>query len=440
MHTCSRAAIGVAGGLLLMLLAGDLVAAASPRLVAIGQAEATTAVDTSDRPNQQPYTTDRSVLYHVLAAPAYVLHGMTRPLGWGVRYVEQNHPGLFDASLPARGVLPVLELGGPTGFLGGLLLYDNQLFGSAHSARLKGLYGGPNTFRARAAYASPSLFGIGSGLQVHVNVLSNPRSGFFLGGNDSDREEDDASANRDQVDVSVALQGSPMGGVRGAFDVLYEHVVTNTASGNRGRRLERANPPGLGTVDLLTSRVTVEKGWTKGGRRPYLGTEAILQLDYTHDLNGRRFRYGRYVAELRQYLPVGIFPTTRRLALRARLEQVAPVLRGTAVPFYQQPGLGGQSRLRGYQFNRLQDDGALVVSAEYRYPIWMNLDAVVFTDAGQVFDTLGDVRGPRLTWGYGGGIHLRNEDGLSFRAEVAAGTEGARAILTVQPSFRRVAR
>jgi outer membrane protein assembly factor BamA len=110
------------------------------------------------------------------------------------------------------------------------------------------------------------------------------------------------------------------------------------------------------------------------------------------------------------------------------------------VPFYQQPGLGGQSTLRGYEFNRFQDDGALVVSAEYRYPIWMNLDAVVFTDAGQVFDGLRDVRGARFRWSYGGGVHLLNEDGLSFRAEVAAGPEGARAILTVQPSFRRVVR
>jgi len=440
MHTCSRAAIGVAGGLLLMLLAGDLVAAASPRLVAIGQAEATTAVDTSDRPNQQPYTTDRSVLYHVLAAPAYVLHGMTRPLGWGVRYVEQNHPGLFDASLPARGVLPVLELGGPTGFLGGLLLYDNQLFGSAHSARLKGLYGGPNTFRARAAYASPSLFGIGSGLQVHVNVLSNPRSGFFLGGNDSDREEDDASANRDQVDVSVALQGSPMGGVRGAFDVLYEHVVTNTASGNRGRRLERANPPGLGTVDLLTSRVTVEKGWTKGGRRPYLGTEAILQLDYTHDLNAERYRYGRYAVEVRQYLPVLILPNTRRLVVQGQIEQVEPLLGGTAVPFYQRPALGGQNTLRGFPSSRFQAGGALAGSAEYRYPIWSNLDALFLIDAGQVFGALGDVAVDRFHWSYGGGIHLLTQSGLGVRFEVAGSTEGVRTILTVDSSFQRGAR
>ena len=396
--------------------------------------------DTSDHPNQQPYATDRSVLYHVLATPAYVLHGVTRPLGWGVRYVEQNHPGLFDAELPPRGVLPVVELGGPTGFLGGLLVYDNQLFGSAHSARVKGLYGGPNTFRVRGAYQSPSLFGFGSGAHVNINVFSNPRSGFFLGGNDSDREDDDASANRDQVDVTVGLDGTPIDGVSGSFDLLYEHVVTARGSGERGRRLVQADPPGLGTVDLLTSRVTLGMGRSKGGRRPYWGTEAILQLDYTHDLNAERFRYGRYAVEVRQYLPVLILPNTRRLVVQGQIEQVEPLLGGTAVPFYQRPALGGQNTLRGFSSNRFRAGGALAGSAEYRYPIWSNLDALVLVDAGQVFDTVGDVAADRFHWSYGGGIHLLTRSGLGFRFEVAGSTEGVRTILTVNSSFQRGAR
>jgi len=381
------------------------------------------------------------VLYHVLAAPAYALHGVTRPLGWGLRYVEQNYPQVFDAKLPPRGGIPLVELGGPAGIAGGVLLYDNQLFGSEHEAQVRGMYGSSEVFRMRGQYRMPAPVGEGSALQVGVNFFSDPKSEFFLGGNDSRNSADETFFFRRQLDVTGGLSWASTGGdVSGGVEVLYEHVSAQRGRGERGRRLAEQAPPGLRTVDLLTPRLWALVGTTRGGRRPYLGTEVLVQLDYTHDLNGRRFRYGRYVAELRQYLPVGVFPTTRRLALRAHLEQVAPMLGGTAVPFYQQPGLGGQSSLRGYEFNRLQDEGALLVSAEYRYPIWMNLDAVVFADAGQVFDTLGDVRGSRLKWGYGGGIHLLNEDGLSFRAEVAVGTEGARAILTVQPSFRRVAR
>jgi outer membrane protein assembly factor BamA len=126
--------------------------------------------------------------------------------------------------------------------------------------------------------------------------------------------------------------------------------------------------------------------------------------------------------------------------LRARLEQVAPLLGGTAVPFYHLPSLGGQTALRGFRANRFQDDGSLVLNAEYRYPIWSNLDAAVFVDAGQVFPDLGAVAARRLHWSYGGGVHLLNSSGISFRFEVAGSTEGVRTVLTVAPSFRRVPR
>ena len=438
MHLLYRVAIGIIGGIVVILLVGDAAATVPPTVSA--EPRESVATDTSDHPNQQPYTTDRSVRYHVLALPSYVLYGATRPLGWGVRYVEQNYPGLFDAKLPSRGVLPLLDLGGPTGFLAGLMAYDNKLFGTNRSARLQGLYGGPNTFSSRIRYQSPSLFGADRAFRFEANVFSNPESGFFLGGNDSDRDDDDASANRDQVDVTVGVQGPSIAGVKTSVDLLYEHAVTDDGDDEEGRRLAQANPPGLGTVNLLTSRLTLEASRTKGGRRPYSGTEAIRQLDYTHDLDADQLRYGRYAVELRQYIPFGIFPNSRRLVLRGHLEQVEPLFEGTAVPFFQQPQLGGQNILRGFTSGRFQAGGALAGSAEYRYPIWSNLDALFLVDAGQVFDTFGDVAPDRFHWSYGGGIHLLTTSGLGFRFEVAGSTEGVRTILTVNSSFQRSAR
>jgi outer membrane protein assembly factor BamA len=126
--------------------------------------------------------------------------------------------------------------------------------------------------------------------------------------------------------------------------------------------------------------------------------------------------------------------------LRGRLEQVEPLFDGEAVPFYQRPALGGQNLVRGFRSSRFQEAGSLVLNAEYRYPIWMNWDALVFADAGQVFPALSDVTADRFRWSYGGGIHMLNQKGLSFRFEVAGSTEGVRTILTVQPTFRRLAR
>jgi outer membrane protein assembly factor BamA len=332
------------------------------------------------------------------------LHAATRPLGWTARYLEQEYPGLFDFKLPTRGVLPLVELGGPVGFLGGLFLYDNHLFGSDHSARIEGLYGGTDTFDAKGSYQIPTPLGPGSNFKTVVNVFSDPKSEFYLDGNDNDVTADETRFSRDQVDVTAGLSAAlPDRTLHGKVDLIYEHVEVRSDEGLRGQRLTNANPAGLGTADLLTSRLALGLDYTDEPPRLSRGTEIILQLDYTHDLTTDHFRYGRYVVGGRQYLPVGFFPDSRRLALRGRLEQVEPLFGGAAVPFYQLPALGGQNTLRGFQGRRFQNDGSLVLNAEYRYPLWSNLDALIFVDAGQVFDTLAEVGADRFHWSYGGG-------------------------------------
>lgn len=394
------------------------------------------ARDTLDAYQFEPYATNRSIAYHLLAAPAYVVHGVTRPLGWAVMYAEQNVPRIFAGERPPRGVFPMVEFGGPTRVMGGLVLYDNQLFGSDHQARARVLYGGSDTFEGGARYRVPGPFGEGTRFLLDANLFSQPRDEFFLDGNNNDLASDRLIFSRDQLDVTASLGfDRPNSLLATQFDLLYEHVDTERRETTAG-----SAPTGLGSVHLLTPRVAVSLDFTKGLPRTYRGTELVLQLDYSHDLTSDQYRYGRYVAEVRQYLPVGIFPNTRRLALRARLEQVHPIFGGDDVPFYQRPWLGGQTSLRGFRYRRFQNDGSLVLNAEYRYPIWMNWDAVIFADAGQVFDALGDVAAERFRWSYGGGIHLLTKKGLSFRFEVAGSTDGVRTVLTVQPTFRRVAR
>lgn len=399
------------------------------------------AADSSEHPNQTPYTTDRSVAYHVLATPAYVLHGVTRPLGWGIQYVTQRFPNLFEGRRPPAGILPIVEVGGPAGVLGGLALYDNTFLGTEHSARIEGLYGGPDTFEGEASYDIPSPLGPGTHLGLRANFSSDPESEFFLGGNDSEETLDETFFDRNQLDVTARLGFAPSEeGLRGQFSALYEHIETGPGDGAEGARFRQADLAGRGTVNLLTSRLSLGLDRTSGAPRTAHGTEVLLRLDYTQDLNADRFRYGRYVAEVRQYLPVGLFPDSRRLLVRARLEQAEPLFDGEDVPFYQRPSLGGQNLVRGFQYNRFQDDGSLVLNAEYRYPIWSNFDALLFVDAGQVFPKLRRVAFDRFHWSYGGGLHMLNQSGLSFRFEVAGSTEGVRTILTVDPLLTRVAR
>jgi len=403
--------------------------------------DAAPSADSSDHPNQTPYATDRSVAYHVLAVPAYVLHATTRPLGWGVQYVTQRFPNLFQGRRPPAGILPVVEIGGPAGLLGGVALYDNTFLGTTHSARIEGLYGGPDTFEGEVSYGIPEPFGPRTQFDLRANVFSDPESEFYRNGNDSDETLDETFFERDQVDVTARVGVGPSEqGLRGQVGALYEHVETAPGDDIQGARFRQERPAGIGEVDLLTSRLSLGLDRTSGAPRTAHGTEVLLRLDYTQDLNADRFRYGRYVAEVRQYLPVGIFPDSRRLVLRGRLEQTEPLFEGEDVPFFQRPSLGGQNLVRGFRFNRFQDDGSLVLNAEYRYPIWSNFDALLFVDAGQVFPKLSRVAVDRFNWSYGGGLHMLNQKGLSFRFEVAGSTEGIRTILTVDPLFKRLAR
>jgi outer membrane protein assembly factor BamA len=406
-----------------------------------GAQDADAPPDSSHHPNHTPYATDRSVAYHVLAGPAYLLHAATRPLGWGVQYVTQRFPNLLQGRRPPAGILPIVEVGGPAGLLGGLALYDNTVLGTSHSARIEGLYGGPDTFEGELSYGIPAPFGPGTQFDLRANLFSDPESEFYRDGNDSDETLDETVFGRDQVDVTARVQFGPSEqGLRGQFGALYEHVETAPGDDSQGRRFRREQPAGTGEVDLLTARLSFGLDRTSGAPRTAHGTEVLLRLDYTQDLKADRFRYGRYVAEVRQYLPVGIFPDSRRLVLRGRLAQTEPLFDGEDVPFFQRPGLGGQNLVRGFRFNRFQDVGSLVLNAEYRYPIWSNFDALLFVDAGQVFPSLSSVAVDRFHWSYGGGLHMLNQSGLSFRFEVAGSTEGVRTILTVDPLFKRLAR
>lgn len=395
------------------------------------------ADSTEEHPNTVPYRSDRSIGYHILASPAYVLHGATRPIGWTVQYLERNFPGLFKPEPQRRGVLPLIDMGGPEGVAGGLSLYDNHLFGTDQKARLEALYGSRDFFELEVGYEIPRMGGGGTALRVEGNFFSRPEERFFLDGNESNRNRDEARFSRQQFDVMTRLQFVPRNHFfSGALDLLYEHVDARPGNGERGELL--VGMPGLESLDLLTPRLELAFDWTRRHhRRTYAGTKVLLRMDYSHDLSGERFRYGRYMAAVQQYVPVLFFPKTRRLALQARVERVEPILGGDAVPFYHLPRLGGQQTLRGFVSNRFRDDGSLLVTAEYRYPIWDQFDAVFFIDAGQVFDTFDAVAIDRFRVSYGGGFHMLSTGGLSARFEVAGSVEGRQVILTVQPAFGR---
>ena len=396
--------------------------------------------DTSDTerdndPNQVPYQSDRSFGRHVLAAPSYLMYGLTRPLGWSVKFLEREFPALFEPQVPVRGVLPLIELGGPVGVQGGLAVFDHDLFGSGQDVRLTAIYGSRSRYEIDLEYSFPQALGPHANASLSAELFTNPERRFFLDGNDA-TESDETRYFARQLSSRATLRVQLRKRLGGRIEVVYSRTLTKPADGTLGERLP-TDLPGLSETIQLASLVT---SWRLDGTqqqrdRTVSGMRLVLDGRYSHDLDGDDLRHVMYGIELQQYVPLRLLPPTRRLALRARVENVELVLGGVGVPFFRLPGIGGQTTVRSLVFDRFVEQGALILNAEYNYPIWNQMDAVIFVDAGQVFDEFEEIAADRFSYGYGGGIRLARGGNLAFRFEVAAGEGNLRTILTVNQMF-----
>ena len=396
--------------------------------------------DTSDHPNTVPYETSRSLGYHVLALPAYVLDAATWPLGWTVRYLEQNYPSLFIPKPQTRGVRPLIELGGPNGVELGVALFSHDFLGTGHDVRATGQIAAQNSWQTGLRYTIPVAIGRGASLQFFGEYEVENRRRFFLGGNDADRVTDEAEFESRKVDARTTLRYGFTDRLRGLTELQYEHLDTAPSSTNPDLGERIAGEPGIGQSDLVTVKTGLTVDFTErtvdqGIHRRSRGTVLVGRVGYTHGLNDDRFRFARFLGEVQQYVPLPMFPDSRRLALRARIEKVESLFDGERIPFYDLPGLGGQESLRGFTFDRFVNDGILLLNAEYRYPIWSYLDGLVFVDAGQAFNGFGDLAHDRFRWSYGGGVHLLSQRKLGARLEMAHSSEGFALVLTVTPTF-----
>lgn len=399
-------------------------------------AQDTTTHDTTVAdPNRVPYRSDRSFGRHVLAFPSYLLDGVTRPIGWGVKYLEREYPALFEPQVPVRGVIPLIELGGPVGVQGGLAAFDRNLFGSGHSVRASALYGSRSRYEIDLEYGIGDALGSRTSTAFGGELFTNPERRFFRSGNDARRTDETRYFLR-QFSGRATMGLRPLAWLDGTVEATYSRTLTKPADGVLGERLPRDLPALNQTIQF----VSLSTGWRLNATRQLRdrtvsGTRLVFDGRYSHDLDGDDLRHVMYGVEIQQYIPLGLLPPTRRLALRARVEKVEPVRGGAGVPFFRLPGIGGQTTVRSLVFERFVQEGALVLNAEYNYPIWNQMDAVVFVDAGQVFNEFEEIAADRFSYGYGGGIRVAQGGNLAFRFELAGGEGNLRTILTVNQMF-----
>jgi hypothetical protein len=148
--------------------------------------------------------------------------------------------------------------------------------------------------------------------------------------------------------------------------------------------------------------------------------EASVAID-TRDHRGYPRRGGIYRAGWSRYSDrdTGTFSFRRSELEAAHFVPVAPgvvlaargwlvtsqTAEGNHVPFYLQPGLGGNNTIRSYNDYRFHDRNLLVVNVESRFAIFTHMDAAVFADAGNVAPRVAELDLHRRAFGVGVRVH-----------------------------------
>jgi hypothetical protein len=93
------------------------------------------------------------------------------------------------------------------------------------------------------------------------------------------------------------------------------------------------------------------------------------------------------------------------------------------VPFYELVTLGGLERMRGFFLGRFRGPSALVLTLDYRYPVWSYLDANAFVSLGNAFEEhLAGFAWDRLHLVWGIGVRSNTSRDVSFDLMLAFGS------------------
>jgi len=394
-----------------------------------------------------------------LSWPRLLWTGLVHPLGMFTIYAERTELprralDWFTNAERTFGVFPYAQLGGETGSGGGVRSFHSNLFGQGIQFEGFYVFSRSNRHQLQARYRDPAIGGGPWQWELGGGFLRTDSEDATINGV---AEESELFRLRlEQLDLRAAL------GWRHNAGSLEEYTrgFSLEASAGYGRRgLDQVEGlPLAGDAFYGLSR-TLSLGWI-GGRLAYDSRDyASPQTTLSHPLNyqfpgrilhreGEMYhsfrnlsypegggllllggelawgegdsRFVRLEAEAQRFFT--LFWRERILALRARLDRVHALGSGK-VPYADLPALGGSQRLRGYHRGSLRGEGALLLSAEYRYPIWDTWNAFLFWDEGQVFAEYGQVEPDRFRTAYGAGVVLRTSRALLLSLRVGHSAE-----------------
>jgi len=416
-------------------------------------------------PDSIPYSARSSLGSKMLGLPATIFHTAVLPLKWGIIYFEEKEvlTKITDFLLNEEGTAgfyPSFSVGGRTDFAGGITYFNRDIFSRGHSLDLNTFYTNRDNFKLGLNYKVPLSENRRNQFILNANFRKNDDQDVFLGGNRSDNElEAEFAIERYDVraEFGYLLRPDLIASVSSGYkhtdvsdlDPFTETGVpvtdfidpekfgtgtVNLVNAGLSATFDRRIAGGQSTRENLVSNLTSSYDFIKSKIRVHSGFLLDGGLVYNRSTDSSDFEFFNYFGEGQFFLRLPGLSQNHRLAFRTRLEKRFAA--GDAdVPFYEQSFLGDAMNLRGFEQDRFRDLGSLLLTLEYRYPIWDTWDAVVFTDQGQVFSDFRQLGFDRFNGAVGTGLRFMTANDFLFRIEIAFSKEETQTLLEFSMNF-----
>lgn len=389
----------------------------------------------------QPYKSERSLGGHFLALPSYVVHLATRPVSYGIKKAEMVVPRLFEGERGDFGFFPLFELGGDTGYSYGVLIFHRNLLHPRHHLRIETLFGSSRYNDFDFKYTINDFLTQKGTLNIGTTYANTPDRSLFLGNNAS--RSDQSFFDREDLEGELEYTHRLTDRLHFRFSTSYIRKRISESEEEEELFEEDEDDDDIfqpfprelfGTTSLIKTSGRFLWNGAKGVPRVNRGTRIITDFEFGKSLTNNDSHYVKYGLELNQFVPFFFLPDTRRLGIKAKFQKAEP-LGDKNIPFFELPSLGSARDLRGFGTDRFRDTGSLLLTAEYRYPMWSFADVVFFVDEGQVFNEYSEIGIKDFHASYGLGFHLISAKGFALRSEFAFSRETSRFILLISPNF-----
>lgn len=252
-----------------------------------------------------------------------------------------------------------------------------------------------------------------------------PRLALYEVGPDSPNGRALYGERKTEYSAAVTLRPTPI--TRAAGGLGYERF---TVDSGRADPSEEESLPVVPRLQGLATEPHFVHLFVAGGldTRPSgdlsrRGSQFSAAIHGFSDRSHTGFSFAQFALEGEHLVPVA--HERGALSLAANLW----TSRGTNVPFFLMPTLGGGDYLRGFRTYRFRDRDAAELTAQFQWGVHEYADAVAFVDAGTVAPRLSAIRMSAIPVTQGVGIRVHTPKKTVFRLDLARSVEGLQLLI-----------